>query len=66
MQLNLGFTSPPEQEQPQSSQTAAETTVAATPWHKLDPAVQADALQILARTIAAMFAAALTTESRHE
>jgi hypothetical protein len=65
MQLNLGFTSPPDQRQPRSSQTAAETTIG-TPWHKLDPTVQADALQILARTIAAMFAAALTTESRHE
>jgi hypothetical protein len=66
MQLNLGLTSPPDQQQPLSGQTAAETTIAVTPWHKLDPAVQADALQILARTIAAMLAAALTTESRHE
>jgi hypothetical protein len=63
MQLNLGFTSPNDQQQPRSSPTAAE---AATPWHKLHPAVQADALQILARIIAAMLAAALTTESRHE
>jgi hypothetical protein len=66
MQLNLGFSSPPDQQRPRSSQTAAETAVVATPWHKLDPTVQADALQILARIIAAMLAAAPTTESRHE
>ena len=66
MQLNLGFTSPPDQQQPRSSQTAADTTVAATLWHKLDPAVQADALQILARIIAAMLVAAPTPENSHE
>jgi hypothetical protein len=58
MQLDLAFIRPPDQQQPRSSQPATEAAVAATPWHKLDPTVQADALQILARIIAPMLVAA--------
>ncbi len=64
MQLNLVFMSPPDQ--PQPLEPAATTAVAVTSWEKLDPAVQAHALQILARLIAAMLAAAPAPESRHE
>ena len=51
MQLNLAFLSPPDQLQP--PEPAATTAVAVNPWEKLDPAVQAQGLQILARLIAA-------------
>ena len=61
MQLNLAFLSPPSQLQP-----PATTAVAVNAWAKLDPAVQAHALQVLARLISAMLAAAPAPESRHE
>jgi len=64
MQLNLAFTSPTDQ--PQPPEPAATTAVAVNPWEKLDPAVQAQGLQILARLIAAVLTAAPAPESRHE
>jgi len=64
MQLNLVFLSPPDQIKP--SEPAATTAVTVTPWEKLDPVVQTHALQILARLIAAMLAAAPARGSRHE
>ena len=57
MQLKLEFTSPTDQPQP---------AVAVTPWEKLDPAVQTHALEILARLIAALLAAAPAPENPHE
>jgi len=60
MQLKLAFTSPTDQPQPTT------TAVAVTPWEKLDPAVQTHALEILARLIAALLAAAPAPENRHE
>ena len=61
MQLNLAFTSP-------ATEPAAKhpAVVVETPWHKLDPADQVRALQILTRLIAPMLAAAPAPESRHE
>lgn len=64
MQLNLAFTCLTDQPQPPKS--PATTPVAASPWQKLDPAVQADALQILARLIAAVLAAGPALETHHE
>jgi hypothetical protein len=64
MQLNLVFLSPPDQ--PHPPEAAATTAVAVTPWEKLDPAVKTHALEILARLIAAILAAAPAPESRHE
>ena len=57
MQLNLAFT---------SAATEPPPAVTDTPWHKLDPADQACALQILARLIAALLVAAPAPESGHE
>jgi hypothetical protein len=64
MQLNLAFLTLPDQLQP--PEPAATTAVAVNPWEKLDPPVQAQGLQILARLIAAVLAAAPAPESRHE
>jgi len=64
MQLNLAFTCLTDQPQPPESPTT--TPVAVSPWQKLDPAVQGDALQILARLIAAALAAGPALETHHE
>ena len=64
MQLKLVFLSPTDQPQPPDA--AGTTAVAVTPWDKLDPAVRAHALEILARLIAALLAAAPAPENRHE
>ena len=61
MQLNLTFMNPADQPQPPEPAAAA-----VSPWQKLDPVVQAQGLQIIARLMAAVLAAAPAQESRHE
>ena len=62
MQLNLAFLDPPTP--PQS--TDPTPSHAPGPWAALEPQVQRQALDILARLIARTLAAAQKTEASHE